>query len=468
MSKKGNLAKNALIISIGTFLPKLAGFITLPIITGYLTKEQYGTYDLITVLVSLYLPSITLQIKTAAFRFLLDVREDTEKQKKIITNIFAVTFPVSIIALIVLLLFLPNDSMSVKLWICGYYFADIMANTARQIARGVGKNFHYSISSIISAVGKMLLAVLFVWWIKLGLLGAVIALCVSTILSFIYISVCLKLWKFIDIRFIDKSLVKSMLNYSLPNVPNDMAFWVMNVSDRLIVTKVLGIAVNAMYAASTKIPQLINLAQSVFNLAWQENAALSLNDKDSKNYYTEMFHVMMKLQAGAFGLVISSAPVLFPLLINSKYAEAYAQIPLLCAALFFSGMAIYYGGIYLAYKETKSVGLSTTISAIVNIIVDISLINYIEVYAASVSTLVSYVCLFIYRSINVRKFVKIKINFRIFVLIISLMVVEIILYYQQDIVCNLINVVLGYGGFIILNMNIINSIFTKIKSKIHH
>ena len=56
MSREGKLAKNTLIISIGTFLPKLASFITLPILTGYLTQVEYGTYDLITILVSLLLP----------------------------------------------------------------------------------------------------------------------------------------------------------------------------------------------------------------------------------------------------------------------------------------------------------------------------------------------------------------------------------------------------------------------------
>ena len=62
MSREGKLVKNTLILSIGTFLPKLASFVTLPILTAYLTKEEYGTYDLITVLVSLLLPAVTLQI----------------------------------------------------------------------------------------------------------------------------------------------------------------------------------------------------------------------------------------------------------------------------------------------------------------------------------------------------------------------------------------------------------------------
>ena len=74
MSREGKLAKNTMIIAIGTFLPKLASFITLPILTGCLTKTEYGTYDLINVLVSLLLPAATLQIQAAAFRFLIDSR----------------------------------------------------------------------------------------------------------------------------------------------------------------------------------------------------------------------------------------------------------------------------------------------------------------------------------------------------------------------------------------------------------
>lgn len=79
MSREGNLAKNTGILAIGTFLPKLASFITLPILTGYLSKAQYGTYDLIITLASLFLPAVTLQIQTAAFRFLIEVRSEEKK-----------------------------------------------------------------------------------------------------------------------------------------------------------------------------------------------------------------------------------------------------------------------------------------------------------------------------------------------------------------------------------------------------
>ena len=279
MSKKGNLAKSTLILSIGTFLPKLAGFITLPILTGCLKKKEYGTYDLITILVSLYLPSMTLQVKAAAFRFLIDVREDNEKQKKIVSNIFALTAPVSIISLLilfgVLFFWLPGDLLLIKLFICGYYLADILVNTTRQVARGIGKNLPYSISAVISALGKMIFAALFVLCFDMGLLGGVIALCLASLLSFVYIAWKIKLFSFLDLSLVNKQTIKSLVSYSWPMVPNEMSLWVMNASDRLIVTNVLGVTVNAVYAASTKIPSLINLAQSALTLAWQENASIS-------------------------------------------------------------------------------------------------------------------------------------------------------------------------------------------------
>lgn len=79
--RSSELINSSIILSIGTFLPRLASFVILPILTGYLTKEEYGSYDLIVVLASLILPAATLQIQTAAFRFLIMVR-DKEQEKR--------------------------------------------------------------------------------------------------------------------------------------------------------------------------------------------------------------------------------------------------------------------------------------------------------------------------------------------------------------------------------------------------
>ena len=101
-SREKNFLKSTFILAFGTFLPKLASFITLPIYTGELTKDEYGTFDLITVLCTLLLPVATLQVQSAVFRFLVDYRDNREKQNAIITLLYVFVIPVSIVVLIIL------------------------------------------------------------------------------------------------------------------------------------------------------------------------------------------------------------------------------------------------------------------------------------------------------------------------------------------------------------------------------
>ena len=102
MSRETKLVKNTFILSIGTFLPKFAAFITTPILTACLSKTSYGTYDLILVLVSLVLPVTTLQIHTAAFRFLIEHKHDRNLAKLYLSNITAFVLPVALVSLTVL------------------------------------------------------------------------------------------------------------------------------------------------------------------------------------------------------------------------------------------------------------------------------------------------------------------------------------------------------------------------------
>ena len=468
MSRQGNLAKNTIILSIGTFLPKFAGFITLPILTGFLSKEEYGTYDLITLLVSLLLPELTLQIHTAAFRFLLDVRDDSEKQKKIISNIFAVVVSISFIVLPILYFVLPGNSVAIKIGICFYYLSDILVCNVRQASRGIGKNLPYSISAVISATVKMIFAFILVKIMNMGLLGAVIALGSGAFCSLIYISIKINVLSFITLNRINKATIKELISYSWPMVPNDMSMWVMNASDRFIITKIFGVSVNALYAAATKIPSLINLAQSALLLAWTENASISASDKDSDSYYTEMFKTMLNLQAGFFCAVIGAMPVLFKILIKGDYNEAYTQMPILCYGIFFQGMAFFLGGIFVAKKAVVSVGITSMGSAIINILVNLMFIHRIWIFAASISTLVSYIILFLYRLISVQKYSKVKVDIKQFLILQVLMIIEVVICYQQNYVCNIINAIIGISIFAFLNREMLLTILKKINRKINN
>lgn len=461
MSREGKLAKNTAILAIGTFLPKLGAFVVLPILTGYLTKEELGTYDLVLVLVSFILPAVTLEIQTAAFRFLIDVRDKKEEIKSIITNIFAFITVTSIVALVFTYFLLPLTSSNTKLIICAYFLVDILVNATRQCARGLAKNKDYTVSAIISSSFKILLVIVFVWYFKAGLFGAFAALLGATTISFIILSVRIRIYSYFDIRLINKTKIIEMLTYSWPMVPNSVSFSIMRASDRFVVTLFMGVAANAVYAVANKIPNILSLAQTTFTMAWQENASVVSKDLDAKAYYSSMFHKMFDLVAGFLGVLICCTPFLFKLLIRGDYAEAYNQMPILFLAMFFYSMCGYLGGIYVAYKHTKNIGITTMVAAACNLIVDLSLIKTIGLYAASGSTLISYLLLFIFRMYDVRKLVRIKYNYGHIILVLLILCIESALCFFKRPVFDITNILLGCCIFFVLNRETLKIFYKK-------
>lgn len=460
MSRESKLVKNTLILSIGTFLPKLASFVTVPILTAFLTKEEYGTYDLITVLVSLLLPAASLQIQTAAFRFLIDERDNEESIRDITTNIFAFIIPTSVFLLAITYWFLPGNP-GIRLMVCLYLLADMLVNAARQVTRGLEKNLVFSINSIINSFGIMIFDVFFVWLLKWGLFGALLSLVLSTVISLLDIFIRGGLIQYLSIKSINWSSIKRLIKYSWPMVPNSMSMWVMRVSDRFVVTLFMGVAANAVYSVANKIPSLLTLAQSTFTMAWQENASIVSKDEDADAYYSAMYRTMFDLMAGSLGLLICVTPLLFAILIRGNYGEAYTQMPILFLGMFFYSMCSYLGGIYVAYKDTKNVGKTTTIAAICNLVVDLALIKFIGLFAASGSTLVSYLFLFVYRMIDVKKLIKIKYDTKHILVVMLILVVESVLCFLQTPVLNIINIVFGVLVFFALNKSFVRTIWSK-------
>ena len=467
MSREKKLFNNTLILTFGTIIPKLSSLVTLPIITAELTKAQYGTYDLINILATLFLPIATLQIQAAAFRYLIEMRGNENKKKEIITNIFIFIVTVSAIALLALFLILRNISNVMKILICIYFLVDTLISAARQVTRGLSFNKKYSLSAVINCIINLILILVLISWKNYSLLGLLIATIVPLLIALCYLIVSCKLYSFIDLRLISKSVIKEMLLYSWPMVPNSLSSWVMTVSDRLVVTYFLGIEVNAIYAIANKLPSLFIMIQGTFSLAWQENASLAVNDSDNELYYNKMFDSIFSILVGVMAILIATTPILFFILIKGNYQEAYYQIPILYMGVFFASLASFLAGIYIANKETKKVGLSTTLAAICNFLIDICFINIIGLYAASISTMVSYMILFAYRMYDIQKFQTIKYNLKKIILSVMLLGFMCVICYKQSNVLNIINILLGGGFAFIMNRSLLIGICKFIYIKIN-
>ena len=86
--KKTDLAKNTILLSIGTIITKGINLLMIPLFSSWLSTEDYGTFDLLCTYVSLLIPFITMSSSDAIFRFLVD--KDDEKEKKSIIGDYLV------------------------------------------------------------------------------------------------------------------------------------------------------------------------------------------------------------------------------------------------------------------------------------------------------------------------------------------------------------------------------------------
>ena len=282
-----------------------------------------------------------------------------------------------------------------------------------------------------------------------------IASLISNIICTIYLLIVNKILKNVKIKYIDKKLIKDLLKYSIPMIPNELSWWIVHVSDRTIISYALGVAANGIYSVSCKFSNILSSIFNIFNLSWQESAALHINDTDKDEFFSNVINKVFNLFICFCIGILACLPFVFELLIKDSYREAYKYVPILLLANIFSVLIGLIGSIYVAKKMTKEVAKTTMIAAIINLTIDIALIKVIGIYAAAISTLVSYMLLAIYRYIDVQKYVKVKIPIKNIVVNSIIFILVVVLYLYNNIALNVINLLLCILYAIIVNKELL-------------
>ena len=161
-------------------------------------------------------------------------------------------------------------------------------------------------------------------------------------------------------------------------------------------------------------------------------------------------------------------PFVFPILINEKFGDAYYQIPILMIATMFNILVSFLGSIYVAKKLTKEIAKTSILAAIINIVVHLSLVYFIGLYAASISTAVAYFTMFIYRIIDSRKYVKISISKNLVFSYIVVLLITMITYYVQNLIVSGIILLIVIIYALIINKNSMNFILHLLKKFTKH
>ena len=457
MNKKKQLAKNTLIIFMGKVCTQLISFLLLPLYTGCLSTKQYGLVDLIQTYVTLLVPLITLELEMSVFRWLIDSRGKDKDNKTVLSNnFFVLLFGLGLFSILYIIF-----TCFVNIPFRWLILVDIIVCTCSgnflQISRGFGRTLDYSISCIITGVTTIISNIILLVGFKFGADGMIISMAVANGMCSLYLFLRLKLYNYIDFSLVNKKIIIDMNKYSIPLIPNGVSWWIVNVSDRSIITIVLGNAFNGLYAVSNRFPTILSSLLGVFNLSWSESAALHINAPDRDEFFSDITNTVTKLFTCLGAGMIACMPFVFPILVNTKFSDAYNYIPFLVLGSVFNVLICIYSGVYIAKKLTKQVATTAIVGAIINIIINVVFIKYIGLYAAALSTAISYFIMMVYRHIDLKKYVNIKFEDGIIIKTIILFVFTIFLYYYNNIYMNILNLIVVCIYSFFMNKGFINS-----------
>lgn len=413
-------------LTIGSFGSKLLTFFFVPFYTAVLSTEEYGTADLITTTVSLLFPFFSFIMCEALLRFAQEKNENKEQIYSVgmVTWIFG--FCVMLL-LSPLLLFVPTLKPFYWLVIL-YYFTFSFNSNIGYYVRGIGKVSVYSISGIINTFVTILLNLLFLLVLKTGVVGYLLSFIIANFVATVFMIVAAKTYKYrIHVKSLDKSLLRRMLSYSVPLIPNSASWWISNSSDKYILTFFSGVAVNGIYSIAYKIPTIITMVTNIFTTAWRLSAVEKFGTEESKEFYSNVFNLYVTLTVSlASWLMLINKP-LSHFLYSKEFYQAWQFVPVLLIASVVHSYSDFFGTIYTSVYKTKMIFYSTLVGAGANVVLNFLLIPKFSALGAAIATMLSYFVVFVIRFIDSRKILKLNYDIKGDFLCVVIIVLQLII-----------------------------------------
>ena len=455
MGKNRELVKNTAIITVGKICTQFLSFFLLPLYTAVLSTNEYGTVDLLMTYHQLIGYIVFFQIEQAVFRYLIEVRNKDYETSEIVSSCVFFALFQSVVLGLGFIIFALFTGYRYTTYLFLYVVAAIFSGLMLQIARGVGKNQVYALGSFISAITTIIFNIIFLVIFHYGVEGMLTSYVLGNLFCALTVFAVLHVNRYLKLTSFSFSSLKKCLKYSIPLIPNALSWWIMSASDRTVVAYMLGTSFNGLLTVANKFSTAFSSFYTIFNLSWTESAALHIGDEDASIFFKGVIHRVYKLFASASIGIIAAMPFVFNILVNKNYADAYYQIPIYMLASLcqvFQGM---YSVIYVALKKTKEIAKTTTVSALINIVVDLALIKSVGLYAASISTLVAYLFLCTWRYFDLKKYMDVRFDPKLLLSSVVVAVIVCATYYIRNTTISVGALILVIIYAVILNKDII-------------
>ncbi|HUX59155.1 MAG TPA: polysaccharide biosynthesis C-terminal domain-containing protein [Bacteroidales bacterium] len=401
------ITKNTFIYSIGQIAPKLVGLILLPFFTdpSYLSAGDYGKLSMLEATSMFLISMFGFGLNYALERWYWD-KEYINKRKSIIFTLIVATIFITGVVWGFLSFFSNNISMLLTgredwvsliklLFICSAIESLILIPST--LLRLQEKPLFFVSANIIRFFLYLILTFVFLISMKRGLEGIYEARLLS--LAGVMLVLAIPLFKNISFHFEWKAL-KDMIYFRLPLVLSTLSYVIFNITDRfslrfLSTGNFQDVGVYSLGFTLTNSVKVVVI--SAIWLSVRPMIYSKMHEEGNRRFYSKLMKYMifvitsLLLSISLFGQEIISL-----LTRNSLFGTSYFIVPIISLAIIFDTLKDISQSIGLIItKKTGTIAITMVIATILNILLNIVLIPFLNIYGAALSTVISQFFFFV-------------------------------------------------------------------------
>ena len=395
--------KSAIVYLFATVLTRGLAIITTPIFTRIMTTDQVGMVNLYSSWYSMITVVSTLALTSGGFSIAL--REFEKERDQYVSSVLSLT---SIVAIGLALVYsfsitFWNDVTGLPTHLMLLLLFGLLVAPARDFWLSRQRfEYRYKLSgtvtvfSAIFASGLAVAAVLYANNIGYSDIASVRLFANY----FIIYGVAFIIWMSIFWQgrcFYSSKYWRFSLQLSLPLIGYSIASQILSVSDRMMISKMVGNSAVGIYGTLYTVSSLSLMVWMAINSSFEPY--LYQNMENPKSKIKKLSMSMLGMYSLAAILLVYLAPEIVRILATEEYYKGIYIMPPVAGGVYFIAVSNLYSDILVYLKRTKLIMVSSAIAATLNVILNYIMIETYGYMAAAYTTLLSYVVMAVLLSI---------------------------------------------------------------------
>lgn len=380
-------------------LIKFKAVFILPIIVHFLSKEDIGTFRIITTSAGFLIPLVTLNIFDGSGIFLsADFNKDSVsvKYNSLLSSlIYILPFTLFLSAAF---LFLFGTTHLYWVLILLFIASSVVFKAFLTPYQAYQKSKKIVLINFINEYANAALTLLLIYFFIKNYYALFIPVIIMQLLISVYLFFDIK--KEITLKFyIDKNFIKKVVKVSLPLLPVYIGEWLLTSISIYFLENFRGLEEVGTYSVAFSIASLILILRATLQYFWFSTATNLLQNQEINHFkklYTNVIKIYLTLIVSGIIFYGFYSEAMIKILANNHYLSAQLPIVVLAIAFSFFVFSGIFNGVLYGMGETKVIFYGYLVSGVITIITSYVLVKNYGVLGAAFSSMFGYAILAVY------------------------------------------------------------------------